>query len=109
MLGMAFFGDPSKHLKEMDAKGHHVHEVSKVMWVPFGILAGATILIGLVGISFEEELHHVFAVYLDSSFGIPEEGLPESAVLSGQEGPSQEMVLEKTNWKRNEKRKADLR
>ncbi len=86
MLGMAFFGDPSKHLKEMDAKGHHVHEVSKVMWVPFGILAGATILIGLVGISFEEELHHVFAVYLDSSFGIPEEGLPESAVLSGQEG-----------------------
>ena len=82
-----------------------MHEVSKVMWVPFGILAGATILIGLVGISFEEELHHVFAVYLDSSFGIPE-GLPESAVLSGQEGPSQEMVLEKTNWKR---KKADLR
>ena len=75
MLGMAFFGDPSKHLKEMDAKGHHVHEVSKVMWVPFGILACATIVIGIVGISFEEELHHVFALYLDSSFGIPEEGV----------------------------------
>jgi NADH-quinone oxidoreductase subunit L len=89
MLGMAFFGDPSKHLKEMDAKGHHVHEVSKVMWVPFGILACATIVIGIVGISFEEELHHVFALYLDSSFGIPEEGVPEGAVVA-EEGTAEE-------------------
>jgi NADH-quinone oxidoreductase subunit L len=74
MLGMAFFGAPSNHLKEMEAKGHHVHEVSKIMWVPFGVLAGATIAIGLVGISFEDELHQVFAQYLDTSFGIPEEG-----------------------------------
>ena len=85
MLGMAFFGGASRHLKEMDAKGHHLHEVSKVMWVPFGILAGATIAIGLVGIAFEEELHHVFAVYLDSSFGIPEVGVPEGALVA-QEG-----------------------
>jgi NADH-quinone oxidoreductase subunit L len=94
MLGMAFFGDPSKHLKEMDAKGHHVHEVSKVMWVPFGILAGATIAIGLVGIAFEEELHHVFALYLDSSFGIPEEGVPEGALVAeeGAAGGEEEQV-----------------
>lgn len=85
MLGMAFFGGASRHLKEMDAKGHHLHEVSKVMWVPFGILAAATIAIGLVGIAFEEELHHVFAVYLDTSFGIPEEGIPEGALVA-QEG-----------------------
>ena len=82
MLGMAFFGGSSRHLKEMDAKGHHLHEVSKVMWVPFGILAAATIGIGLVGIAFEEELHHVFAAYLDSSFGIPEEGIPEGALVA---------------------------
>jgi NADH-quinone oxidoreductase subunit L len=85
MLGMAFFGGASRHLKEMDAKGHHLHEVSKVMWVPFGILAAATIAIGLVGIAFEEELHHVFAVYLDTSFGIPEVGVPEGALVA-QEG-----------------------
>jgi NADH-quinone oxidoreductase subunit L len=85
MLGMAFFGGASRHLKEMDAKGHHLHEVSKVMWVPFGILAAATIAIGLVGIAFEEELHHVFAVYLDSSYGIPEVGVPEGALVA-QEG-----------------------
>lgn len=89
MLGMAFFGEPSSHIKEMDAKGHHVHEVSKVMWMPFGILACATIVIGLVGISFEEELHHVFALYLDSSFGIPEEGVPEGAVVA-EEGTAEE-------------------
>jgi NADH-quinone oxidoreductase subunit L len=87
MLGMAFFGDPSKHLKEMDAKGHHVHEVSKVMWIPFGILACATIAIGLIGIPFEEELHHVFAMYLDTSFGIPEEGSTQGEVMTGQQGP----------------------
>ena len=87
MLGMAFFGEPSKHLKDMEAKGHHVHEVSKLMWVPFAILAGATIAIGLVGITFEEELHHVFAMYLDTSFGIPEEGSTHGAVMTGQQGP----------------------
>jgi NADH-quinone oxidoreductase subunit L len=110
MLGMAFFGDPSKHLKELDAKGHHVHEVSKVMWVPFGILAGATIVIGLVGISFEEELHHVFAVYLDSSFGIPEEGVPESAVLSGQEGtfPGEDAVEDELEEEREEEGRFEI-
>ncbi|MGH9995794.1 MAG: NADH-quinone oxidoreductase subunit 5 family protein, partial [Nitrososphaeraceae archaeon] len=94
MLGMAFFGSPSSHIKEMDAKGHHLHEVSKVMWVPFGILAGATIVIGLVGIAFEGELHHVFALYLESSYGIPEEGTPQGAVIAGGEGTADEQVQE---------------
>jgi NADH-quinone oxidoreductase subunit L len=46
-------------------------------------------VIGIVGISFEEELHHVFALYLDSSFGIPEEGVPEGAVVA-EEGTAEE-------------------
>jgi NADH-quinone oxidoreductase subunit L len=94
MLGMAFFGSPSNHIKEMEAKGHNLHEVSKVMWVPFGILAGATIVIGLVGITFEGELHHVFALYLESSFGIPEEGTPQGAVIASGEGTAEEQVQE---------------
>lgn len=96
MLGMAFFGAPSNHLKEMEAKGHHVHEVSKVMWVPFGVLAGATIAIGLVGISFEDELHNVFAQYLDTSFGIPEEG-PMVGVIE-EEGPAEEPEAVEINY-----------
>jgi NADH-quinone oxidoreductase subunit L len=91
MLGMAFFGGPSNHLKEMEAKGHHVHEVSKVMWVPFGILACATIAIGIVGIAFEAELHHVFALYLDSSFGIQEERMPQGAALGEEETREEEL------------------
>ncbi len=76
MLGMAFFGQQSQHLEAMQQRGHHLHEVSKVMWVPFAILAGATITIGFIGIPFDEELHSIFAQYLDFSFGIPEPKVP---------------------------------
>jgi NADH-quinone oxidoreductase subunit L len=51
---------------------HPIHEVKAVMWVPFAILAVSTILIGLVGLVFEEEIHSIMASYLSSSFGIGE-------------------------------------
>jgi NADH-quinone oxidoreductase subunit L len=96
MLGMAFFGKPSTHLKEMEEKGHHPHEVSKIMWLPFGILAGATIAIGIVGISFEQDLHHVFAQYLDTSFGISEEE-PMIGVIE-EEGEAEESIAVEINY-----------
>ena len=40
------------------------------MWIPYGILAVLTIGIGLIGLSFEEGLHHTFVDYLENSFGI---------------------------------------
>ena len=49
-----------------------IHEVKAVMWVPFAILAVSTVLIGLVGFIFEEEIHSIMASYLSSSFGIGE-------------------------------------
>ena len=70
MLGMAFFGKESSHIKEMEHKGHHLHEVGPSMWVPFAILAVASIAIGVVGPAFEVQLHNVFAEYLDQSFAI---------------------------------------
>lgn len=70
MLGMAFFGKESKHIKEMEHKGHHLHEVGPSMWVPFAILAVASIAIGVVGPAFEVQLHNLFAEYLDQSFAI---------------------------------------
>jgi NADH-quinone oxidoreductase subunit L len=70
MLGMAFFGKKSKHIEEMESKGHHLHEVSPSMWVPFAILAVASIAIGVVGFVFEAQIHHLFAGYLEHSFGI---------------------------------------
>ena len=70
MIGMVFFGKKSKHIEKMEEEGHHIHEASLSMWVPYGILAVLTIGIGLIGLSAEEGLHHLFAEYLDHSFGI---------------------------------------
>ena len=47
MLGLVFFGDRSKHLADVEGAGHHVHEPSPIMWVPYSILAVLTVLIGL--------------------------------------------------------------
>lgn len=69
MLGMTFFGDKSKFIQETESS-HHVHEVGAVMWVPFAILAIASIAIGLIGFGFEHQLHEMFSAYLANSFGI---------------------------------------
>ncbi|MDH5462975.1 MAG: NADH-quinone oxidoreductase subunit L [Nitrosopumilus sp.] len=70
MIGMVFFGKKSKHIEKMEQEGHHIHEASLSMWVPYGILAVLTIGIGLIGLSAEEGLHHLFVEYLEESFGI---------------------------------------
>jgi NADH-quinone oxidoreductase subunit L len=70
MMGLVFFGKKSKHIEKMEEEGHHVHEASLSMWVPYGILAVLTIGIGLIGFSAEANIHHMFTEYLDHSFGI---------------------------------------
>lgn len=70
MIGMVFFGKKSKHIEDMEGRGHHIHEASLSMWVPYGILAALTIGIGIIGLSAEEGIHHLFEEYLDHSFGI---------------------------------------
>jgi len=98
MVGMVFFGTKSKHIQAIEQNSSHtsdsvsyvssepsddhlnlkqdtkpkIHEVTPIMWVPFAILAISTILIGLVGFIFEEEIHSIMASYLFSSFGIGE-------------------------------------
>jgi NADH-quinone oxidoreductase subunit L len=51
MLGIVFYGDRSKRLTEVEAQGHHVHEPSPVMWVPYSILAALTVIIGLTALT----------------------------------------------------------
>jgi NADH-quinone oxidoreductase subunit L len=88
MIGMAFFGKKSKHVEEIQNKGSHLHEVGKTMWVPFGILAVTTIVIGSVGFIFEDQLHHILGEYLSNSFNIGEgtedatSGLNMTAVIA---------------------------
>ncbi len=84
MIGMSFFGKKSRHLEEMEKKGHHLHDVTPSMWVPFAILAVASIAIGVVGFVFEAQIHHLFTEYLAESFGIhgeEEEGGPAIHIL----------------------------
>jgi len=71
MIGMAFFGKKSRHIEEMEHRGHHLHDAGARMWVPYGILAIASIAIGVIGFAFEAQLHHLFGEYLTDSFGIP--------------------------------------
>jgi NADH-quinone oxidoreductase subunit L len=88
MMGMAFFGKESRHLEDMQNEGHHLHEVGKSMWIPFGALAVATISIGLIGFIFEEQIHHLLGEYLADSFGIAEEersGSESAAIAEDQE------------------------
>ncbi len=53
MLGLVFLGDRSKHLSEVEGQGHHVHEPSPIMWVPYSILAALTVVIGLAALAGE--------------------------------------------------------
>ncbi|MDC4211801.1 MAG: NADH-quinone oxidoreductase subunit L [Candidatus Nitrosopumilus limneticus] len=73
MIGMVFFGKKSKHIEKMEEEGHHIHEASASMWIPYGILAVLTIGIGIIGLSAEEGIHHLFTEYLEHSFGIHSE------------------------------------
>jgi NADH-quinone oxidoreductase subunit L len=92
MVGLVFFGKPSQNVVNIENKGHRIHEVNIVMWLPFAVLAIASIVIGIVGFAFEGQLHHLFATYLSSTFGIIEGGV---VPLDGSAGSqSQQEVME---------------
>ncbi len=88
MLGMAFFGKKSRHIEEMEHRGHHVHDAGPRMWVPYGILAIASIAIGVIGFVFEADLEHILGEYLAESFGIQgvEEASEEAPLTIAPEG-----------------------
>jgi NADH-quinone oxidoreductase subunit L len=51
MLGLVFLGERSGRLEQVEGQGHHVHEPSPIMWVPYTILAGLTVIIGLTALA----------------------------------------------------------
>ena len=85
MIGMAFFGKKSKYLEEMEQRGHHIHEVGPNMWLPFAILAVATIAIGVVGFIIGPQITNYFNGYLVQYFGIGKE-VPSAGVSIAPEG-----------------------
>ncbi len=84
MMGLVFYGKKSKHIEKMEEEGHHIHEASPSMWIPYGILAVLTIGVGLIGLSFEEGIHELFTDYLSHSFNLPIPHLEvEESILTG--------------------------
>ena len=61
-LGLIFFAPRSEHLKKLEEEGHPVHEAPRLMWVPYLILAIATIAIGLAGPYVESYFTHALAL-----------------------------------------------
>jgi NADH-quinone oxidoreductase subunit L len=58
VIGLVFFAPQSNHVKKLEAEGHHVHEAPALMWVPYVILAIATVGIGLGGPFIESMLRN---------------------------------------------------
>lgn len=83
MIGMVFHGEKSLHIQKMESEGHHVHEAHLSMWVPYGILAALTIILGVAGLYIEGSLHYLFEEYLDHSFHIHSEHGEETGILGG--------------------------
>jgi NADH-quinone oxidoreductase subunit L len=69
-IGLIFAGEKSKNIKELEEKGEHIHEAPSTMWVPYSILAGATVVVGLAApIFLQQGLGSLFSNYL-KFFGI---------------------------------------
>jgi len=49
VIGLVFCATPSEHVRKLEEGGHRVHEAPRVVWVPYAIMAAATIAIGLAG------------------------------------------------------------
>lgn len=49
VIGMVFMAPKSEHVKKLEDEGHHVHEAPALMWIPYVLLALATVAIGLAG------------------------------------------------------------
>ncbi len=62
VIGLLFFAPPSENIKKLGQEGHHMHEAPALMWVPYLILALATIAIGLAGPFVEAAFTRAFAV-----------------------------------------------
>jgi NADH-quinone oxidoreductase subunit L len=88
LIGMVFLGPKSDHIKRREEEGHHLHEASPIMLLPYLILAVATIIFGLMGPYVEEFIKESLKVNATPLIGsIPTTASAEShAVLIGSLG-----------------------
>ena len=66
MLGIAFFGQASPKLAEVEATGHGIHEPKPLSWVPYTVLASGTVVLGVLGLlGIQGFLQSAAVTYLD--------------------------------------------
>jgi NADH-quinone oxidoreductase subunit L len=69
-IGLIFTGQKSRNIQELESKGEHIHEAPATMWVPYVLLATATVVLGLIApLFFQQRLGSLFSSYL-ANFGI---------------------------------------
>lgn len=71
MIGLIFYGEKSANIQNLDREHERgLHEAPATMWVPYAILAGVTLLIGLLAPFYvQPELGNLFSSYL-ANFGL---------------------------------------
>ncbi len=70
-ISLTFHGKKSKHLRELEHEGGHIHEASRVMWIPYGLLALLAIGLGLAGPTIESFLHDKVHIFLHEVYHLP--------------------------------------
>ena len=65
MIGMIFFGKPSKYIKKLESSGKHIREAPVLMYAPYVVLAIITVAIGLTGPTVEGFLENSLAHHLE--------------------------------------------
>jgi len=66
MMGMVF-GGKSKRVEKIENEGAPIKEVSSIMWVPMGVAALATVVIGVLAPFIITEFHEFFSPILHQS------------------------------------------
>ena len=94
MVGLVFLGDRSRRLAQVEDEGHHVHEPSPIMWVPYSILAGLTVIIGLAAtggllvpaLDIDASLQSFASTYIQSFFPTAVLSAPSAALEAAPAG-----------------------
>ena len=91
MVGLTFHGEKSHRVVELEAEGHKIEEASPIMYVPYAILAAASLCIGLVGWIFEDQVKKSFEGALSGI--LHHEALHSSVTHSGGGAMAPQLVI----------------
>lgn len=72
VIGLVFYSPKSEHVMKLEGEGHHIHEAPALMWVPYVLLAVATVAIGLTGPYIESFFRNALATATPIAAAAPE-------------------------------------